>query len=69
VPGSPRGSSHESVFQRAVCRDPGVAAKHASEFPKVSLVTVDEVFGGWKKAHAAHFADGALFDQIYQPAR
>jgi sulfate/thiosulfate transport system substrate-binding protein len=50
-------------------RDPGVAAKHASEFPKVSLVTVDEVFGGWKKAHATHFADGALFDQIYQPGR
>jgi sulfate/thiosulfate-binding protein len=50
-------------------RDPGAAARHASEFPKVSLVTVDEVFGGWKKAHATHFADGALFDQIYQPGR
>ena len=46
-----------------------VAAKHAREFPKLSLVTVDEVFGGWKKAHAAHFADNALFDQIYQPGR
>jgi sulfate/thiosulfate-binding protein len=44
-----------------------VAAKYASQFPNMSLVTVDEVFGGWKKAHAAHFADGALFDQIYQP--
>jgi sulfate/thiosulfate-binding protein len=50
-------------------RDPAVAAKYAAEFPKVSLVTIDEVFGGWKKAHAAHFADGALFDQIYQPGR
>jgi sulfate/thiosulfate transport system substrate-binding protein len=46
-----------------------VAAKYASQFPKVTLVTVDEVFGGWKKAHATHFADGALFDQIYQPGR
>jgi sulfate/thiosulfate-binding protein len=46
-----------------------VAAKYASQFPKVALVTVDEVFGGWKKAHATHFADGALFDQIYQPGR
>jgi len=46
-----------------------VAAKYASAFPKLNLVTVDEVFGGWKKAHAAHFADGALFDQIYQPGR
>ncbi len=50
-------------------RDTAVAAKYAAQFPKVSLVTVDEVFGGWKKAHAAHFADGALFDQIYQPGR
>ena len=33
-------------------------------FPAVKLFTVDEVFGGWSKAHAAHFAEGALFDQI-----
>jgi len=46
-----------------------VAAKYAAQFPQVRLVTVDEVFGGWKKAHATHFADGALFDQIYQPGR
>jgi sulfate transport system substrate-binding protein len=46
-----------------------VAAKYDSQFPKVALVSVDEVFGGWKKAHAAHFADGASFDQIYQPGR
>jgi sulfate transport system substrate-binding protein len=50
-------------------RDPGVAAKYAAAFPKVTLVTIDEVFGGWKKAHAAHFADGASFDQIYQPGQ
>jgi sulfate/thiosulfate transport system substrate-binding protein len=50
-------------------RSTAVAAKYASQFPKLQLVTVDEVFGGWKKAHAAHFADGALFDQIYQPGR
>jgi sulfate/thiosulfate transport system substrate-binding protein len=50
-------------------RSAAVAAKYASLFPKLQLVTVDEVFGGWKKAHAAHFADGALFDQIYQPGR
>jgi sulfate/thiosulfate transport system substrate-binding protein len=46
-----------------------VAAKHQAQFPKVTLLTIDDVFGGWKKAHAAHFADGALFDQIYQPGR
>jgi sulfate transport system substrate-binding protein len=46
-----------------------VAAKYANQFPKMALVTVDEVFSGWKKAHATHFADGALFDQIYQPGQ
>ena len=46
-----------------------VAAKYEAQFPKLRLVTVDEVFGGWKKAHTTHFADGALFDQIYQPGR
>lgn len=46
-----------------------VAAKYQAQFPKVTLFTVDEVFGGWKKAHATHFADGAIFDQIYQPGR
>jgi sulfate/thiosulfate transport system substrate-binding protein len=46
-----------------------VAAKYQAQFPKVTLLTIDDVFGGWKKAHAAHFADGALFDQIYQPGR
>jgi len=46
-----------------------VAAKYQAQFPKVTLVTIDEMFGGWKKAQANHFADGALFDQIYQPGR
>jgi sulfate transport system substrate-binding protein len=50
-------------------RLPAVATKYASQFPRISLVTVGEVFGGWEKANGAHFADGALFDQIYQPGR
>jgi sulfate/thiosulfate transport system substrate-binding protein len=48
-------------------RDPKVAARHASEFPKLELVTVDAAFGGWQKAQATHFADGGVFDQIYVP--
>jgi len=46
-----------------------VAEKHQGQFPKVTLFTIDEVFGGWKKAQATHFADGGVFDQIYQPGR
>jgi sulfate/thiosulfate-binding protein len=36
-------------------------------FPALKLVTIDQVFGGWAKAQAEHFADGGVFDQIYQP--
>lgn len=43
-----------------------VMARHADTFPKLTLFTIDEMFGGWQKANAAHFADGASFDQIYQ---
>jgi sulfate transport system substrate-binding protein len=48
-------------------RDPAVAARYAARFPKVKLVTIDGVFGGWQKAQATHFADGGVFDQIYIP--
>jgi sulfate transport system substrate-binding protein len=44
-----------------------VAARYEKTFPQMALFTVDEVFGGWQKAQETHFADGAVFDQIYQP--
>ncbi|MBK8538055.1 MAG: hypothetical protein IPL59_24955 [Candidatus Competibacteraceae bacterium] len=50
-------------------RDSKVAAVYASQFPQVNLFTIDEVFGGWQKAQKTHFADGGVFDQIYQPSR
>jgi sulfate transport system substrate-binding protein len=46
-------------------RNPAAAAKFAAQFPKIPLFTIDEVFGGWTKAQATHFADGGVFDQIY----
>jgi sulfate transport system substrate-binding protein len=42
-----------------------VAAKHKADFKPIELFTVDEVFGGWTKAQKTHFADGGVFDQIY----
>lgn len=50
-------------------RSPAVAAKYAAQFPRVELLTLDEVFGSWRQAQQAHFSDGGLFDQIYQPGR
>jgi sulfate transport system substrate-binding protein len=46
-----------------------VAARYAGQFPQIPLFTVDEVFGGWQKAQATHFADGGVFDQIYKPGQ
>lgn len=47
--------------------NPKIAAKYASQYPKLNLVTVDNTFGGWQKAQKDHFADGASFDQLYVP--
>ena len=47
-------------------RDPEIAAKYASQFPALKLVTIDDAFGGWAKAQKVHFADGGSFDQIYE---
>jgi sulfate/thiosulfate transport system substrate-binding protein len=48
-------------------RSADVASKYQNQFPKVALFTVGDVFGGWQKAQKTHFADGGVFDQIYQP--
>ena len=50
-------------------RAPRVAAAYADRFPKLDLFTVDEVFGGWKKAHRVHFEDGGVFDAIVEARR
>jgi sulfate transport system substrate-binding protein len=47
-------------------RDPAVAARYAKQFANIpQLVTIDDVFGGWTRAQATHFADRGTFDRIY----
>ena len=50
-------------------RSEPVAKKHEKQFPKIDLFTIADVFGGWGKAQATHFADNGLFDQIYKPGK
>jgi sulfate transport system substrate-binding protein len=50
-------------------RDREAAKRHASAFPALRLVTIDQALGGWAKAQKEHFDDGAVFDQIYVPSR
>ena len=47
-------------------RDPAVAKKYETVFPKLKLFTIDDVFGGWTKAQKEHFSNGGTFDQISQ---
>lgn len=47
-------------------RDPAVAAKYTDRFPKVELISVEKTFGDWRTVQKTHFADGGVFDQIYQ---
>ena len=42
-----------------------VARKYASTFPKINTFTIEQSCGDWRKAEAKHFADGAIFDQIF----
>ena len=50
-------------------RNPEILAKYKNQFPNLPLATVDGDFGGWIKAQATHFADGGIFDKIYQPGK
>jgi sulfate/thiosulfate-binding protein len=47
-------------------RPDAVAQKHAQDFPKLTLFTIDEMFGGWQKAQKTHFDEGGVFDHIQQ---
>ena len=40
---------------------------YSNQFAKMNLFTIDEVFGGWRKAQKTHFEEGGTFDEIYKP--
>ncbi|OAM91110.1 sulfate ABC transporter substrate-binding protein [Termitidicoccus mucosus] len=45
-------------------RDAAVAARHAARLQPVEALEVGSVFGGWEKATADFFANGALVDTL-----
>lgn len=47
-------------------RSEEVAAKYKDQFPNIQLFTIDDKFGSWKDAQQKHFADGGVFDSIYE---
>jgi sulfate transport system substrate-binding protein len=49
--------------------DEAILKKNAETFKELKLFKLDEVFGNWDKAQAAHFDDGGSFDQVYKPGK
>lgn len=50
-------------------QSPAILAKYTDRFKPIELFSVDEITGGWQQAQKFHFADGGVFDQIYQPIK
>ena len=64
-----RGQQLAARFHFRPSRPDLVPAAELAQFATITTVTIDTAFKGWKNAQAVHFADGGLFDQIYQPRR
>ncbi|RNF83827.1 sulfate ABC transporter substrate-binding protein [Montanilutibacter psychrotolerans] len=63
---SPAGQRLAARHHYRPANPAGVPAAELARFPRVPQVTIDNAFGGWRKAQAQHFADGGLFDRIYR---
>ncbi|MFO0947855.1 MAG: sulfate ABC transporter substrate-binding protein [Planctomycetota bacterium] len=46
---------------------PEVLAAHQQAFPTIELFPITKIAANWDEAHTRFFADGAVFDGIYQP--
>lgn len=58
----------QKIIARHHYRPFAITPELEKQFPALPLVTIDEL-GGWDAIHKKHFADGGVFDQIYQPAK
>ena len=65
---SPTG---QRIAAKHFCRPRDAAATKGlpAYFANVKLFTLEEMFGSWSAAHAAHFAEGGSFDRIMAARR
>jgi sulfate transport system substrate-binding protein len=45
--------------------DPQVALSHHETFPRLSLLSVEDIAGDWSAAHREHFDERGSFDQLF----
>jgi sulfate/thiosulfate transport system substrate-binding protein len=65
---SPQGQQLAAKHYYRPAKPDVISAAQRDQFVKTELFTIDQVFGGWEKAQARHFADGGEFDQIIKQA-
>lgn len=65
---TPEGQTIVAKHYYRPAKPESVPADALSQFQKVELFSINDVFGGWSKAQKEHFDDGGVFDQIYAPA-
>ncbi len=46
-----------------------ISEDQRARFSQLELFSIEQVFQGWESAQRAHFEDGGVFDQIYQPGK
>jgi len=46
-------------------RNAAVAKQYAAQFPKIKLLTIEQVFGGWGPAQKWQLNSGGVFDQVF----
>jgi sulfate transport system substrate-binding protein len=63
---SPKGQQLVAKHYYRPSDSSSVDAKVLQQFSQLELFTVDDVFGGWRKAQAMHFSDGGVFDSIFE---
>lgn len=61
---TPKGQEIIASFNNRV-QDEKIMEANKDRFPNVELLSVDKVFGGWKKANETHFASGGKLDQLF----
>jgi sulfate transport system substrate-binding protein len=50
-------------------KNQAILSRYATRYKPSEFFTVNEIAGSWEQAQKTHFADGGIFDQIYQPRR
>jgi sulfate/thiosulfate transport system substrate-binding protein len=61
---SPEGQKLAAKHYYRPRKTEGIPAEYMKDFTKVELFNIDDVFGGWTKANADHFAKGGFYGKM-----